>query len=63
MTREIFPFPFRQLVITHLHSDKNLISLLLHGDDKFDGTKNRKALMLTFRFIKDSQRFDEQLFR
>ena len=63
MTREIFPFPFRQLVITYLHSDNNLISLLLHGDDKFDGTKNRKTLMLTFRFIKDSQRFDEQLFR
>ena len=42
--------------------DNNLISLLLYGDDTFDETKNRKILMSTIRFIKDSQRFDEQLF-
>ena len=41
-------------------SDNNLISLLLHGDDKFDDAKNQKILMSTIRFIKDSQRFDEQ---
>ena len=39
-------------------SDNNLISLLLHGDDKFD-TKNRKILIPTIRIIKDSQKFDE----
>ena len=43
-------------------SDNNLISLLVHGDDKFDDTKNQKILMSTLRFIKDSQRLDEQLF-
>ena len=43
-------------------SDNNLIGLLLHGDDKFDDKKNKEILMSTIRFIKDSQRFDEQLF-
>ena len=43
-------------------SDSNLISLLLYGDGKFDDTKNRKVLMSTIRFIRYSQRFDEQLF-
>ena len=42
--------------------DNNLISLLLYAYDKFDDTKNWKMLMSTIRFIKDSQRFDEQLF-
>ena len=41
-------------------SDNSLISLYLHGDGKFDDTKNRKILMSTIRFIQDSQRFDEQ---
>ena len=36
----------------------NLILLLLYGDNKFDDTKNRQMLMLAIRFIKDSQRFD-----
>ena len=40
-------------------SDNNLISLFLHGDDKFDDTKNRKILIPTIRIIKDSQKFDE----
>ena len=40
----------------------NLISLPLYDDDKFNNTKNKKILMSTIRFIKDSQRFDEQLF-
>ena len=43
-------------------SDNNLISLLLYGDDKFDDTENRKIMMSTIRFIKDSLRFDEKLF-
>ena len=40
--------------------DKNLISLFLYGDDKFDDAKNRKILMSTIRFIKDSQKLDEE---
>lgn len=44
-------------------SDNNVISLLLCGDGKFDDKKNRKILLMsTIRFIKDSQRLDEQLF-
>ena len=43
-------------------SDKNLTSLLLYGDGKFDDTKNRKIWMPTIKLIKDSQRFDEQRF-
>ena len=39
-------------------SDK-IISLYLHGNGRFDDTKNRKTLMSTIRFIQDSQRFDE----
>ena len=34
--------------------------LLLYSDDKFDNTKNWKVLIV--RFIKDSQKFDEQTF-
>ena len=33
-------------------SENNLSSLFTHGDDKFDGTKNRKTLMSSIRFIK-----------
>ena len=43
--------------------DKNLISLLLYGDDKFDDAKNRKILMSTIRFIKDSQKLDEERYQ
>ena len=43
-------------------SDNNLISLDLYGIDKFDDIKYRKKLMSTIRFIKDSQRFDNQFF-
>ena len=43
-------------------NDNSLISLLLYGDDKFDDTKNRKIFMSTIRFVKDLQRYDEQLF-
>ena len=43
-------------------SHNNLISLVLYGVDKFDDIKNRKILMPTIRFIKNSQRFDEQFF-
>ena len=37
-------------------SDSNLTGLFFYGND----TKNRKILMPTTRFIKDSQTFDEQ---
>ena len=57
MAWKIFSFPFLRLV-----SDKNLTSLLVYGVGKFDDTKNRKILMQTIKFIKDSQRFDKQLF-
>ena len=53
---EIILIPFSTIC------DNNLISLLLYGDDTFDETKNRKILMSTIRFIKNSQRSDEQLF-
>ena len=42
-------------------SSKNLISLLSYGDDKFGDTKYQRILVWTVRFIKDSERFDEQL--
>ena len=44
-------------------SDNNLISLLLNRDDRFADTKNQKILKSTIRITKDSQRFDEQVFR
>ena len=43
-------------------NDENLISLLLYGDYKFDDKKNRKILVVTIKFIKDSQMFDVQPF-
>ena len=43
-------------------SDNSLINLDLYGIDKFDDIKYRKILMSTIRFIKDSQRFDNQFF-
>ena len=38
------------------------VIIIGYGNDKFDGTKYRKVLMSTIKFIKDSQRFEEQLF-
>lgn len=43
-------------------SDSNVISLLLYDGDKFDDTNSQKIVMSTIRFIKNSQKFDEQLF-
>ena len=43
-------------------SDNNLVSLLLYGDDEFDGTKTWKILISTIRFHQESQWFDEQRF-
>ena len=43
-------------------SDNNQISLFLYGDDKFNDTRIKKIVMSNIRFVKDSQRFDEQPF-
>ena len=43
-------------------SDNNQISLFLYGDDKFNDTRIKEIVMSNIRFIKDSQRFDEQPF-
>ena len=42
-------------------NENKLIDLLLYGYDKFDEKKNRNILMRTIKFIKGSQRFDENL--
>ena len=42
-------------------NENKLIDLILYGSDKFDDKKNYNILMSTIKFIKDSQRFDENL--
>ena len=39
-----------------------LICVLLYRNDAFDNKANRKILICTVRFIKDSHRFDNSLF-
>ena len=43
-------------------SQDKLISILLYGSDAFDSKKNRKILICTIQFIRDSHRFDDSLF-
>ena len=43
-------------------SQDKLVSILLYGSDAFDNKKNRKILICTIRFIKDSHRFVDSLF-
>ena len=46
-------------------NENKLIDLILYGSNKFDDKKNQKnhnILMSTIKFIKDSQRSDENLF-
>ena len=43
-------------------SQDKLISILLYGSDAFDNKKNRKILIWTIQFIRDSHRFDDSLF-
>ena len=43
-------------------SQDKLISILLYGSDAFDNKKNRKILIWTIQFIRDSNRFDDSLF-
>ena len=42
-------------------NENKFIDLILYGSDKFDDKKNRNILMSTIKFIKDSQKFDENL--
>ena len=42
-------------------NENKLIDLILYGSDKFDDIKNHNILMSTIKFIKDSERFDENL--
>ena len=42
-------------------NENKFINLVLYGSDKFDEKKNRSILMCTIKFIKGSQRFDENL--
>ena len=42
-------------------NENNFIDLILYGSDKFDDKKNHNILMSTIKFIKDTQRFDENL--
>ena len=44
-------------------SQDKLISILLYGSDAFDNKKNRKVVICTIQFLKDSHRFDESLFQ
>ena len=42
-------------------NEKKFIYLILYDSDKLADKKNRRDLMCTIKFIKDSQRFDENL--
>ena len=46
-----------------LLSQDKIISILLYGSDALDNKKNRKILICTIQFIKDSHRFDDSLFQ
>ena len=42
-------------------NENKFIDLILYGSDKFDDKKNHNILMSTIKFIKYSERFDENL--
>ena len=42
-------------------NENNFIDLILYGSDKFEDKKNHNIFMCTIKFIKGSQRFDENL--
>ena len=42
-------------------NENKFVDLILYGSDKFDNKKNHNILMCTIKFIKGSQRFDENL--
>ena len=43
-------------------SQDKLTSILSYFSNAFDNKKNRKILICTMQFIKDSHRFDDSLF-
>ena len=42
-------------------NENKFIDLILYGSDKFDDKKNHNILMYAIKFVKGSQRFDENL--
>ena len=42
-------------------NENKFIDLVLYDSDKFDDKKNNNILMSTMKFIKDSERFEENL--
>ena len=42
-------------------NENKFIDSVLYGSDKFDDKKNNNILMSTIKFIKDSERFEENL--
>ena len=43
-------------------NENKFIDIILYGNDKFDDKKNDNFLTCTIKFIKGSQRFDENQF-
>ena len=43
-------------------NETNLVQLLLFGNSKYDFETNRKILLTTIKYLKNSLRFDEKLF-
>ena len=43
-------------------NDEKLLYILLYGNSKFDTVTNQNILIFTFKFIKDSHRFNNSLF-
>ena len=43
-------------------NDEKLLYILLYGNSKFDTITNQNILIFTFKFIKDSHRFNNSLF-
>ena len=42
-------------------NENMFIDLILYGSDKFDDKKSHNILMYTIKFVKGSERFDENL--
>ena len=42
-------------------NENNFIDLILYGSDKFDDKKNHNILICSIKFIKASQRIDENV--
>ena len=46
----------------HTENDEKLLDILLYGNSKFNTITNKNILNCTFKFTKDSHRFDNSLF-